>query len=72
VACLGERRGAYRVLVGKAKRKRPHENPRRKWEYNIKIDLQEFGWKCMDWIDLIQDMKKWRFVVNTVMKCHIP
>jgi hypothetical protein len=49
------RRGVYRVLVGKAEGKRPHGRPRRKWENNIKMDLQEVGFGGMDWIELAQD-----------------
>jgi hypothetical protein len=56
VAGRGERRGVYRVSVGKSERKRPLGRPRRRWEDNIKIGLQEVGWRCMDWFDLAQDM----------------
>jgi len=52
IACTGERRGAYRGLVGKPEGRRPLGRPRRRWEYNIKIDLQEVGMGGMDWIDL--------------------
>jgi hypothetical protein len=55
VARVGERRGAYRVLVGRTEGKRPLLRPRRRWEYNIKIDYQEVGWGGIDWIDLAQD-----------------
>ena len=51
----GEWGGVYRVLVGKPEGKRPHGRPRRGWENNIKMDLQEIGWGGMDWIDLAQD-----------------
>jgi hypothetical protein len=50
VAWMGEGRGVYRVLVGKPKGKRPRGNPRRRWKYNIKMDLQEMGCGGMDWI----------------------
>jgi len=53
VACMGDRRGAYRVLVGKPEGKRPL---RCKWE-DITMDLQEVGWVGMDWLDLAQDSK---------------
>jgi len=63
----GERRGAYRVLVGKHKGKRPLGRPRRR-EDNIKIDLQEVGWGGgINWIDLAQ----WP-LVNTVMNLRVP
>jgi hypothetical protein len=59
---IGERRGEYRVLVGKIEGKRPRGRPRRRWEDNIKMDLQEVGWVGMDWIDLAQDGDKCRVV----------
>ena len=52
MARMGERRGVYRVLVGKSKGKRPLGRPRRRWEDNIKMDIQEVGCGSMDWIDL--------------------
>jgi hypothetical protein len=52
---MGERRGAYRVLVGKPERKRPHGRPRRRWQDNIKTDLKEVGCGGMDWIDMAED-----------------
>jgi hypothetical protein len=55
VAYIGERRSAYRVLVGRPEGKRPLGRPRRGWEDNIKMDLLELGWGCMDWTDLAQD-----------------
>jgi len=56
VARMGERRGVYRISVGKYDGKRPLGRPRRRWEDNLKTDLQEVEWGCMDWIDLAQDM----------------
>ena len=71
VACMGERRGAYRVLVWKPEEKRPLGRPRHRWEDNIKMDLQEVG--CgMDWIDLAKDRDRWRTVVNAVMNLRVP
>ena len=67
VAHIGEKRGAYRVLWGKPEGKRPRGRPSRRWEDNIKIDLQNVGWEHMDWIDLAQDRDRWRAVVNVVM-----
>ena len=55
VAHMGKKRGVYRVLLGKHEGKRPLGRPRRRWEYNIKMDLQEVGFGGMDWIELVQD-----------------
>jgi hypothetical protein len=49
---MWERRGAYRILVGRPEGRRPLGRPRRKWEDNVKMDLQEVEWVSMDWIDL--------------------
>jgi len=55
VTCTGERRGAYRVLLGKPERKRPLGRPMHRWDDNTNMNLQEVGWKGgMDWIDLAQ------------------
>ena len=67
VACTGERRIVYRVLVGKPEGKRPLGRPRRRREDNIKMDLQEEGCEAMDWIELAQDRNRWRAFVNVVM-----
>ena len=67
VAYMGERRGVYRVLVGKLTGKRPIGRPRRRWEENIKMVLQEVGCGGMDWTDLAQDWDRWQALVNTVM-----
>jgi len=67
VACMGEGRGVYRVLVGKPEGKRPLGRPRRRWENNIKMDLKEVGCGDMDWIELAQDRDRWRSLVNAVM-----
>jgi hypothetical protein len=60
-------RGVYRVLVGKSEGKRSHGRPRRIWEDNIKMNLQEVGRGGVDWIDLAQDKDKWRALVNVVI-----
>jgi len=70
-ACMGERRGVYRVLVGRSEGKRPLGRPRRRWEDNIKIDLQDVGCKDMDWIDLAQDRDRWRSLLNAVMNLRV-
>ena len=71
VARMGERRGVHRVLVGRLEGKRPLGSPRRRWEDNIKMDLQVVGWGGMDWIELAQDRDRWRALVNAVMNLRI-
>jgi hypothetical protein len=61
------RRGVYRVLVGRPEGRRPLGRPRRGWENNIKMDLQEVGWGLMDWIDMAQDRYMWQVLVNAVI-----
>jgi hypothetical protein len=56
---MGEVRGAYNILVGKPKGRRPLGRPRRRWEDNIKMDLSEIGFEDVDWIHLAQDRDKW-------------
>ena len=72
VARMGERRGVYRVLVGKPEGKRQLRRPRRRWEDNIHMDLQEVGCGCMDWIELAQDRNRWWALVNAVMNLCVP
>ena len=64
-------RGVYRVSVGKPERKRPLGRPRRRWEDNIKMDLQEVGCGSMNWIELAQDSDRWREFVNAVMNLRL-
>jgi hypothetical protein len=52
VAHIGEKRGVYMVLAGKPEGRRPLGGPRPRWEDNIKMNLQEMVWGCMDWIEL--------------------
>ena len=72
VARMGEGRGVHRVLMGKPEGKRQLGRPRRRWENNIKMDLQEVGGGCEDWMELAQDRDKWRALVGTVMNLRVP
>ena len=72
VARMGEGRAVHRVLVGKPEGKRPLGRPRRRWEDNIKMGLQEVGRSCGDWMELAQDRDRWRALVNTVMNLRVP
>jgi hypothetical protein len=72
VAGRGDKRRAYRVLVGRREGKRPLGRHRLKWEDNIKMDLQDVGWRGMNWIGLAQDRDKWRSLVNEVMNLRAP
>ena len=72
VARMGEDRGAYRVLLGKPKGKRPLGRPRRRWVDNIRMDLQEVGCGYVDWIGLAQDRDRRRTIVSTVMNLRVP
>jgi len=72
VARMGERRGVYRVLVGKPVGKRPLGRPRRRWEDNIKMNPQEVGCGGMGWMELAQDRDRWRAFVTAVMNLCVP
>jgi len=72
VASMGERRGVYRVLVGIPDGQRPLGSARRRWEENIKMDLEEVRCGCMDWIELAQDRDRWWALVNAIMNLRIP
>jgi hypothetical protein len=68
---MGVGKCVYRSLVGKPEGKRPMGRPSRRWEDNIKMDLQEMGFGSMDWIELSQDRDRWRVVVNAVMNLRV-
>jgi len=67
----GEERGVYRVLVEKPEGKRPLGSHRRRWEDNIKMDLQDGDVGDMEWIELAQDRDSWQAVVNAVVNLRV-
>jgi hypothetical protein len=69
---MGEKRNAYRILVGKPEGKIPLGRPRRRWVDNIGIDLREMELDGADWIDLAHERDQWRVLVNTVMNLRVP
>jgi hypothetical protein len=69
---MGEKRNAYRLLVGNPEGKRPLGKSKRRSVGNIKMDLGEVGWGNVDWIGLAQDKDNWRALVNAVMKHRVP
>jgi hypothetical protein len=71
-SAVGEGRGVYRVLVGKPEGKKPLGRPRHRWEDNIKMDFQEVGVGCGDWMELAQDRDRWWAHVNVVMILQVP
>ena len=72
VARMSERRRVYRVLVGKSEGKRPLGRPRRRWEDNIKMDLQKVVYGSMDWIEPAEDRNRWRALVTAVINLRVP
>ena len=72
MARMGEGRGVHGVLVGKPEGRRPLGRPRRRWEDNIKMDLQEVRWGFGDWMELAKDRDRWRALVSTVMNLRVP
>jgi hypothetical protein len=72
IACMGEKTGAYRILVGRPEGRRPLGRPRLKWEDNIKMDVQGVGCGGMDWIELAQDRDRWEALVNAVINLRVP
>jgi hypothetical protein len=69
---MGEKKNAYRLLVGKPEGKRQLGTPRRRWVNNIMMDFVEVGWGDVDWIGLAQDRDKWRALVNSVLSLRVP
>ena len=72
MARMGEGRGVHRVLVGKPEGKKPLGRPKRRWEDNIKMDLQEMGGSCGDWMELALDRDRCRALVGTVRNLRVP
>jgi hypothetical protein len=69
---MGEKRKAYRLLVGKPEGNRPLGRPRHRWVDNIRIDLCEVGWGDEDWIGLAKDRNRWRALVNSLLNLRVP
>jgi hypothetical protein len=69
---MGEKRNAYRLLVGKPEGRRPLGRPRCSWLDNIRMDLVEVRWGDVDWIGLVQDRDRWRALVNSVSSLRVP
>ena len=72
VTRMGEKRGVYRVLVGKPEGRKPLGRPRRRWVDNIRMALQEVGCGYMDWIGLAQDRDRWWTLIIAVMNLGVP
>jgi hypothetical protein len=68
---LGEKRNAYRLLVGKPEGSRPLGRPRHRWLDNIRMYLVEVGWGDVDWIGLAEDRDRWRVLVNSVLNLRV-
>jgi hypothetical protein len=71
VARMGEERGVHRALVGKPEGKRPLGRPRRRWEDNIKMNVEEVGGGRGNWMELAQDRDRWRALVSTVKNLRV-
>jgi hypothetical protein len=69
---MGDRRGAYRVLVGRPEGNTPLGRPRRRWDNDIRMDLKETGWLGVAWIELAQDRDRWRTLLDAVMNLRVP
>jgi hypothetical protein len=68
----GEKKNAYKLLVGKPEGKRTLRRPRRWWVDNIRMDLGEVGRGDVDWIGLAQDRNRWRALVHSVLNFGVP
>ena len=71
-SAYGEGRVVHRVLLRKPEKNRPLGRPKRRWEDNIKMDLQEVGGGGGDWMELAQDRDRWRALVSKLMKFRVP
>jgi hypothetical protein len=71
-ARMGEKRNAYRLLVGKPEGRRPLGRPRHRWLDNIRMYLGGVGWGDVDWISLAQDRDRWRALVHSVLNLRVP
>jgi hypothetical protein len=69
---MGEKRNAYRLLVGKSEGRRPLGRPRQRWLDNIRMHSVEVGWGDVDWIGLVQNRDRWRALVNSVLNLRVP
>jgi hypothetical protein len=69
---MGDRRGAYRVLVRTHDGRRPLGRSMHRWKDDIKMDLQEVGWEGMDWTAVAQEKDRWWALVNVVMNLQVP
>ena len=72
VARMEEGRSAFKILTGKPTVKRPLGRPRRIWEENIRIDLEEIGINAGSWVDSAQDRNYWRALVNAALNLRVP
>jgi hypothetical protein len=72
VALMGEKRNAFKFLVGKPEGKRLLRRPRHRWVDNFRMNLREVGWGDVDWIGLAQDRNRWRALVNSVLNLRVP
>ena len=69
---MEESRSAFKILTGKPTGKRPLGRPRRRWEDNIRMDLEEIGNNMGNWVDSVQDRDYWRALVNAALNLRVP